>query len=107
MTDNYKKQKPIATSIRIPEELMAGIEKIMKRDMMDKTNVILQAIEYWVKHEGIIIDDDNLKEKVYHIEEIITDMQNTISKYEESISDLHKIIITQSNTIDKLTQNKK
>ena len=101
-----KKDKPIATSVRIPPHLMKGIEIIMEREHMDKTNFIIQAIEYWVKQDGMAVDTESLTSRLNKLEENVETITEILKKYETNIDNLHRIIENQSLTISKLVSEK-
>lgn len=102
MTGASKKERPLTTSLRIPADLVEGIEKIQANEHIDRTHVIIKAIEYWVKVDGKVTADGEYLTRLKNIEETLQNLTDTLQKKEEEIARLQEIIRRQTETIDTL-----
>ena len=102
MTGASRKDRPLTTSLRIPADLVEGIEKIQANEHSDRTHVIIKAIEYWVKVEGKVTADGEYLARMKNIEDTLQSLTTTILRKEEEIAGLQEIIRRQTETIDTL-----
>ena len=106
------KESPIPISVRLPQDLYNEVERIRMRDRMDRTNLIIKAVEYWVSVDGQVVTDNELLTRLNKIEKttaesasLITDYQTEIESYRKDVEEL-KAIVSQQNTLLDLLLNK-
>ena len=106
------KESPIAISVRLPQDLYNEVERIRLRDRMDRTNMIVKAVEYWVNVDGQVVTDNELLTRLNTIDKttaesaaLIKDYQTEIEEYRKDVEEL-KAIVAQQNTLLDLLLNK-
>ena len=102
MTGVSRKDRPLTTSLRIPADLVEGIEKIQANEHSDRTHVIIKAIEYWVKVGGKVTADGEYLSRLRNIDETLESLAAAVQKKDEEIAGLQEIIRRQTETIDTL-----
>lgn len=106
------KESPIPISVRLPQDLYNEVERIRMRDRMDRTNLIIKAVEYWVSVDGQVVTDNELLTRLNKIDRttaesasLIKDYQTEIETYRKDVEEL-KAIVAQQNTLLDLLLNK-
>ena len=106
------KESPIPISVRLPQDLYNEVERIRTRDRMDRTNLIIKAVEYWVGVDGQVVTDNELLTRLNKIDRttaesasLIKDYQTEIETYRKDVEEL-KAIVAQQNTLLDLLLNK-
>lgn len=102
MSLNSFQERPIGISLRLPSDLIAGLDKLREKERTDRTHLIVKAIEYWIQVEGKVTSDGEYLQKIAEIETHLSSIKQVLMRNQEEIERLQKIIEIQNTTIDTL-----
>ena len=97
-----KDTQPIATSLRIPVDLLRQVDELKKEQHLDRTAIIVQAVAYWCDVHGRATSDNEYLQRLENMEKRLDELQKHIDRQDAELNAAHKIIEKQSNTIDTL-----
>lgn len=101
---SQNQKRPIATSLRIPADLLEGLEQIQREQHTNQTGVIIQAIAYWISVNGKATADGEYLNRLSNLEKANRDTVELLQKQGKELEELRTIIAKQNNTIDTLLE---
>lgn len=101
--------KPVPTSVRIPAEIDDKLEKILEREHVPKTSLIIKAVEYFVSTDGKLTSDGEYIKNLKRIEEnhqtlieILKEENKRIDALQTELKELRTANELQNSVIEKL-----
>lgn len=80
--------KPVPTSVRIPSEIDDKLEKILEREHVPKTSLIIKAVEYFVATDGKLTSDGEYIKNIKTIEQNFKNLNDTLKEQNARIDSL-------------------
>lgn len=109
MTKDLKKERPKGTSIRLPNDILEKVQEIQIREHIDRTTVIVKAVEYWVSVDGRATCDgafiqrlDAMDTRIAELTTALEASRTEIERLCSAITELKEISTKQDATIDFL-----
>lgn len=103
------KSKPVPTSVRIPVEIDNKLEKILEREHVPKTSLIIKAVEYFVAVDGNLTSDGEYIKNIKTVEQDFQNINNTLKEQsiridalQTELKELRSVTEKQNSVIEKL-----
>ena len=97
-------ERPEQVSLRLPKNLVTGVDFFKEKEGTDRSVIILRALRYWLEVGGNVTTDNEFLTRLSHIETDLSDLKKNVDLFQKERLNYQEVILKQQDTIETLLE---